>query len=339
MMIILAGLSFLWSASATSADSYLTDGKKEMLLTAQEHLLNDRFESAHATLDSLIDRDSSDPVGYLYKAAVYLGQMTDAEQELHTETFKALIDTVFTLASHRTDSARVREAAWMKLCEGHAHAYRSLWESRFGSFTSALKHAFRGKSSYEDGLRFDSTLYDLYGGLGMYHYWKSAKAGILRWIGVFKNDKEKGIEELYLAADSSLLSHDIARNALIWIWLDMGRYDSVITACREQMNLFPDGKLFLWPLAQAYFEKKQFHLAAETYASLRTRLAELPGNYFNLVECDYRLNRCYDKLDMDELAIVTAKRVENYYDSIPDRTRRKQRSKLNFLRRVAKRTP
>ncbi|UCE24734.1 MAG: hypothetical protein JSU74_01405 [Candidatus Zixiibacteriota bacterium] len=323
----------------TPADSYLTSDKRQVLLTAQEHLLNDRFESAHASLDSLIDGDSSDPIGYLYKAAVYLGQMTDAEQELHTEEFKRLINDVFALAADRIDSTRAREAAWMKLCEGHAHAYRSLWESRFGSFTSALKHAFRGKSSYEDGLRLDSTLYDLYGGLGMYHYWKSAKAGILRWIGVFKNDKEKGIEELYLAADSSSLSHDIARNALIWIWLDMGRYDSVITACREQLALFPDGKLFLWPLARAYFEKKQYHLAAETYTSLRTRLAKSPGNYFNLVECDYSLNRCYDKLDMDELAIRAAKRVEDYYDSIPDRTKRKQRSKLNFLRRVAKRMP
>lgn len=326
-------------SSSVCADEYMTDEKQRLLISAQSHLLNDRFDSAQMTLDSLVGMDSTDPIGYLFKAAVYLARMTDAEQELDSEEFRRLADTSISLAESRLVDASGRKAAWMYLCLGHAKAYRSLWESRFGSFTSALKLALNARSDYEKGLESDSTLYDLYGGLGMYHYWKSAKAGILKWLQIFKNDKDKGINELYLAVDSSVISQYPARNALIWIWLDMDKYDSVVTICEEMLGRFPDGKLFLWPLAEALFEKKNYHRAAEIYQRLREKLVLSPGNYFNLVECDYNLNRCYDNLDREEDAIAAANRVESYYDLIADKTKRRQRSKLDYLRRYAKRIP
>ena len=87
---------------------------------------------------------------------------------------------------------------------GHQAAYRSLYEARFGSRFSALTYGLKAKGFYRDGLAADSALYDLYLGLGSYHYWKSAKAGILRTAGIFNDDKEKGISEIRKAIDSSL---------------------------------------------------------------------------------------------------------------------------------------
>ena len=49
---------------------------------------------------------------------------------------------------------------------------------------------------------------------------------------IFSNDKQKGIQELYLTVDSSRISAATARNALIYIWLDQDEYDSVITISR-----------------------------------------------------------------------------------------------------------
>lgn len=315
----------------------MTAEKQRVLLRAQEFSLNDRFDSAHYQLDSLMQSLPDDPAGYLYKAAVYLAQMTDAEQDLYSNEFKALIDTVIVLTGSPGLNAGPRETAWMRLWEGHARAYRSLRESRFGSFTSALKQAFEARSCYEDGLEADSTLYDLYGGLGMFHYWKSAKAGFLRWIGLFKNEKDRGIAELRLAVDSSIISSQMARNALIWIWLDRGEYDSVVAACSEAVERFPHGKLFLWPLAEAYFKCERYDLAAQTYLALRDKLMLSPGNYYNVIECDYNLNRCYDKMELDTMAIEAARRVNAYYDSLGDKIKRRQRSKLDYLRRVARR--
>lgn len=302
----------------------------------QQHLFNDRYDAAHQVLDSLIAVEPADPIGYVYRAAVYLDQMTDAEEPEYGEVFKAVLDSIFFLSA-KWPSGGGRDSAWMYLCQGHAYAYRSLWESRFGSLTSAIKQAFNARSAYEAGLVADSSLYDLYGGLGMYHYWKSAKAGLLRWLGLFKNEKDKGIKELYLAMDSSRLSKDVSRNAMIWIWLDREQYDSVIVTCLERLTVFPEGRLFLWPLAEAYFKKKDYARASEVYSKLRRKLSLDPGNYYNLLQCDYSLNQCYHKLGQEKPAVLAARNVSDYYPDIPDHVKRRQRSKIDFLRRVARR--
>lgn len=320
----------------SKAHNCLDRATTEMLARAQSHLFNDNFHAAHEAADSLIRVCDGDAVGFLFKAATYLGQMIDAEENLYPAEFKALVDTVRVLVDQGKDTTDPR-AAWRYLFLGHACAYRSLWEARFGSFTSAVKAGFEARSAYEEGLRFDSALYDLYGGLGMYHYWKSAKAGFLRWIGIFKNDKQKGIAELYLTADSSCISRESARNALIWVWLDKKEYDSVAVICREMLARFPHGKLFLWPLAEAYYKKKDYLKALETYRLLRERLTKDPGNYYNLVECDYYLYRCTKNLGRKDEARETTGEFMGYYGDMPKKTKGRQRSKIAFLKRAAKR--
>lgn len=317
-------------------DSYLTEDKRQSLAEVQRQLWGDRPDSAHMALNDFIAANPVDPIGYVYRAAVYMNQMTHAEDDVYSGELKIALDSIEALCD-RWPAHGSRDTAWMHLCRGHAHAYRSLYESRFGSFASAIKQAYRARASYENGLGADSTLYDLYGGLGMYHYWKSAKAGFLRWLGLFKNEMEKGIGELYLAADSSLISAEAARNALIWIWLNQGQYDSVIVTCHERLTVFPDSRLFLWPLAEAYFKKKEYAPAAGIYTRLRQILSTAPGNCYNLVDCDYSLNQCFIKMGQDREAVLAARSIETYYDDIPDKVKRRQRSKIDFLRRVAKR--
>ncbi|HQX83530.1 MAG TPA: hypothetical protein PKW63_17310, partial [Vicinamibacterales bacterium] len=75
------------------------------------------------------------------------------------------------------------------------------------------------------------------------------KAGFLRWIGIFNNDKAKGIRELKLAADSSLVSREAATNALIWVYFDNNQFDGAKQLVDSAMLRYPNGKAFLWPLA------------------------------------------------------------------------------------------
>ena len=318
------------------ADDYLSEAQRNALLEVQRHLFNDRFDAANTIADSLISANPEDPVGYIYRAAACLGEMTDAEANLYPDLFDSLISTADSLATVALDGTSDRKRAWMHLFRGHATAYRALYESRFGSFTSAVKLGLKVKSPYEQGLVADSTLYDLYGGLGMYHYWKSAKAGILRWLWIFKDDKQKGIDELHLTVDSSLISASVARNALIWIWLDRKDYDSVAAACSEMLKEYPDGKIFRWPLARALSEKGDWHTALEIYELLRSKILSAVGNYFNLVECDYYLYQCFDKLNMTTQAASVAATFLAYYELIPKETKSRQRGKIAFLKRAAK---
>jgi hypothetical protein len=309
----------------------------ESLLEAQTLLLNDRFAEVDSIYREHIEIHPEDPAGYIFRASGLFAEMSDREENLNEDLFKRLLDQVDSLTERRLYYCDGRTAAWMYLFRGHAKAYRSLWESRFGSFMTALKLGLATIDEYEAGLEADSTLYDLYSGIGSYHYWKSAKAGFLKWLGIFKDEKDKGIAELRLAADSSLLHRDLSRSALIWIWLDRKEYDSAASIAEDFVARYPDGKTFMWPLAQARFRQLEFAEAMLVFERLRAMVEPSPGNYYNLIECDYFITQCRSWLH-DPVGIkASAARVNEYLSNVPDETRKRQRDKLNFLKRIARR--
>ncbi|MCB2231533.1 hypothetical protein KQH82_12515 [bacterium] len=306
------------------------------LTDVQTALYNERFAEADSISRVMIDQRPDDPVGYLFRAAAMLSEMTAFEENLYGDLFTDLIDTSLALAAKRSEQSTGARRAWMQLYRGHAHAYRALWESRFGSFVSAVRNGFAARNEYEDGLKADSSVYDLYLGLGSYHYWKSARAGMLRWLGVLSNDKERGLRELRLAADSSLVFRDAARQAMIWIMLDRGDYDSVVVVASEAAEKYPDGNLFLWPLAQAQYELREYRDAIDTYRTIRARLDLEDGNYFNRIEADYRLTQCYEKVSELDRARTIARGVNDYVDHVPKRIRQLHRRALDYLQQLAR---
>ncbi len=335
-------VTFLWLiAGAVYAqpadDPYLTPARQQFLVSVQRLLFDDRFVEADSVIAEYRQTSPLDPTGLLFQAGSLVTQMTDREEEITPDLFKALIDSCHELTDDILDLGTPREQAWRYLIRGHAHAYRSIYSSHFGSFTAAIDNGFDAKGEYQRGLKADSTLYDLYFGLGSYHYWKSAKAGFLRWIGIFNNDKDKGIRELRLAADSSLVSREAATNALIWVYFDNDQFADAKSLVDSAMHRYPNGKAFLWPLAKAQYEKKEFADASTTFAELRRRLTNQPGNYYNLIECDYYLTKCHDRLKQDDLAASAARQFVEYYDRLTHEVLERQRANLTYLKKIANR--
>jgi hypothetical protein len=259
--------------------------------------------------------------------------MSDLEEPRHSERFRKLVDTSIALCNVGLKSAIGTDASYYYLWRGHAHAYRSLFESRFGSFTAALKHGFKVDNDYQNGLKLDSSLYDHYFGLGNYHYWKSVKAGFLRTIGFVNNDIEKGLRELRLAADSGKFLSEAARNSLIWIWLDRKEFDSVIVISRLMLEKYPGSRTLRWPRAAAYFKTQMWENAAGEFEILRNYFEKNKGNYYNLIECEYWLYLCYKEMAKESEADKILSRIDNYRSKAPRSTQKRQLAKLNFLRR------
>jgi hypothetical protein len=320
----------------SAAPAYMDSTRVAGLLEIQDAILNEQFDSAQFLAAGLIHDQPADPGGYLMAAAALLGEMTGAEENLFEGRFKGLLDTTLALSESALRAADSGHAAWLHLYIGHARAYRALWESRFGSFVSAARLGFSAAEAYEAGLAADSSVYDLYLGLGSFHYWKSAKAGLLRWMGLISDDKELGIHELNLAADSSVIFREAARQAMIWVQLDRGFYDSAAVASETAHNRYPDGNLFLWPLAEAQRKNRQFDESLATYRLLRDRLALNPGNYFNLISIDYQMAQCYIELGEKEMVKEIARRVRDYRRAIPRHTEYRQRNALEDLSRMAR---
>jgi tetratricopeptide (TPR) repeat protein len=323
---------FLLVPHLSIEETLLSDEKLGRILDGQKAILNGRWEGAFQIFDSL-HVDSADPAGYIYRAAVLHSEMMDREENLHGRAFRLLCDSAKWAAERFLAQCNARDSALCYLYLGHQYAFRSLWEARFASKFSALSLGLKAARHYRKGLQIDSALYDLYLGLGSYHYWKSVRAGILRTVGIFRDEREKGITEISLAADSSLFSGDASKSALIWIMINEENYDSAVFLCLEMLDRYPDGNSFLWPLGESYFKSERFAEAVEVYDRLFERLKNRPGNFYNVIESAYWLNRAAEQ-DGDTTGTGEIRSfLDAVYDDIPKNIRRKQRSRLAYLMR------
>lgn len=341
-MRLLAGvfLFLYFSAIAPVAFAvplYVDSAFTSRLLEAQSAILSDQFDLADSISQGLIVDYSLDPAGRLSLAASQLARMTDAEENLCGRQFTLSLDSITDQCQQLILTADATRKAWLYLFLGHAQAYRALYESKFGSSYKAVRMGLATNDSYQAGLAADSSLYDLYFGLGSYHYWKSVKAGVFRWLGIFHNDIDLGIRELRRSADSSLLSRNVALASLCWVWLDREKYDSVRQISAQLAVLFPTGKSFLWPKARAEFDSKQYGQSISSYSRIRSLLEKNPGNHFNIVECDYYIVRSFEKLGEESEAIRCAAQFPLYERYVSAETRVRQSDKISHLKRMAAR--
>ncbi len=330
-----AAVLALTLVSLASAE-YLDSLKQHLLVQVQEEIYRDDFVAADSLSEMLNLAYPGDPAGPFCEGATLLSHMFADEDNFAQEEFEDLMDSVMVLAAQAMDTCQSGTAAWMHLFCGHAQSHRSLHQARFGSLVTALRTALEAKDHYEAGLEEDEYCYDLYFGLGLYHYWKSAKVGLLRQIGIFSDDIERGLGELQLAADSSAISREAARNGLIWIWLDRRQFDTTISTCQTMLEEYPGGTVFLWPMAQAYFAAGQTVKAIDIYQTLRERMVDEPGNYYNLIECDFNLVMAYQELGSRDRTVAAARQVRNYSELIPSSTALRQRDKLAYIKRAGR---
>jgi len=332
-MKILLSILFILFPILTSARTLINDDIIDRIKAGETALLNARWEETGRIYRNLCEKYNNNPVGYLYLAASIQTEMTAREENINEVDFFGLLDSAKTLSEKILRNCSAADSALCYLFLGHQYAYRAAWEVRFGSGLSAISYGFKARGQYRNGLAADSTLIDLYLGLGSYHYWKTVKAGILTYTGLFKNDRQKGIDEIILAMDSSLFSRDAARSAMVWVLINEKEYDKAIALSQEMFNRYPEGSFFLWPMAESYYKSKRFLQAAERYNQILDQLKIEPGNYYNIIEVVYYLHQCYSRSgDKNKAADIL-----NYFNSvkeeIPQKTRHSQRRKISFLGR------
>jgi hypothetical protein len=320
--LLLASAACGWSLPAQELD---------MIVAGQRYLMNGQWLEAYLSFDSLHRIDESDPAGYLFRAGALLANMIDSEDDLYGQTFNTLCDSVRDVSEIRLADCTPSDSALTYLYLGHQYAYRALYEARFASRLSALSYGIKAKNQYLKGLQCDSLLYDLYLGIGSYHYWKSVESGFLRFAGIFKDERTKGMAEVGLAIDRSLFSGEAAKSAMIWIMINEENYDSAVALSRAMLNDYPEGNNFVWPLAEAFFKSEKYQEAADMYQILLERLKRNPGNFFNVIEIIYRLKMTYDRLNEDDRSKTVIAYLKSVYDEIPGDIRRKQRHRLNSL--------
>jgi hypothetical protein len=235
------------------------------------------------------------PVGPVMLAATVQAHMLDREVLDRIDEFLELVDTSEVRA--RAWIADHPDDPWGYCLLGHAYGYRAMWEGKHGSWFKAMKLGRKAKGAYHDAIKADSACWDLYVGLGNYHYWKSARTEFINWTGLIKDEKDRGIRELGWAIDSSYFANAAAAAALIWVNLHRKEFDQAIALARTWGERHPESKTYVWGQAYAEFMAGYNDSALVRFDSLRARTVSDPEQgLFNIIEIDWHRAHLLERL-------------------------------------------
>lgn len=293
--------------------------------------LNENYLYAEGRFKQLIREKPEDPAGYFFLGALYQAEMMDYEGDFKEKEFYSELETAIKLARNRIKSGK--ETPWDYLYLGNSYGYLGVYKARNGGWWPAFKNSLKAKSAFKKAVELDPKFYDAYVGLGSYHYWTSYYTKSFAWLPFFADERKKGKEELKLAAEKSLFSKEAALNALIWIYIKEKNYSPAIALADSLQKEFPEGKIFLWALATAYYEKYDWHKAIEYYGLIKKKLNNNPAeNYYNLIECQYRIADSYFNSGDFPECISTCKEALSY--DLDKKSRERQKEKLNKIKEL-----
>lgn len=255
----------------------------------------ENYQLAEEKFDSLVMMAPDDPAGYFFKAALLHAQMIDYESRFREEEFYENVKTAKKLARERIK--KDKNNAWVYVILGNSYGAKAVYDARQGKWFSGLQEGLKAKSALKEAIKKDPQLYDAYVGLGSYHYWASVMTKSFRWLPFVGDNRKQGMAEMNLALKKSTFSTTAAASGLVWMYIREGKFDQAIELAQKKQSEYPQGKSFLWPIAEAYFDKREWTLALSQYREILGRLQaehdqKKIDQSYNLVECRFYIANC-----------------------------------------------
>lgn len=248
---------------------------------------------------ALFDETGSSPfdslASYLYKSLAY----ESVNDEYRTTMYDSLLfrnaENAVNLGETLASSDKSSGSIYLYL--GGAYGVRGMRKAMLGDTWGGIKDGRKAHQLLHRAVELDTTLYDTYYGLGMYHYWKSRKAHLfirfLGWLFRIKDEREQGIRELHTAMEKGSYAKFPAMRALFRIYTEEKRYDELISLINEYKKTFPEDLYYKWFLGMAYIHDKDWQTALDLYKEMENRLQSVPYRGIEAdVECRYYTALC-----------------------------------------------
>ncbi|MGB7062509.1 MAG: tetratricopeptide repeat protein [Candidatus Zixiibacteriota bacterium] len=248
----------------------------------------------------LIGNFPDDPIGYFYVSASLQMLMDDFRNYTYAEEFDRYMDMAIKKAEKKKEQGNLTAQDYLYF--GGAVGFRGIHKALTGNWMGAFVDGLKGKGYLEKALELDPELYDVYYGLGSYHFWKSLKSKIFWWLPFVADNRQKGIDMIKLSIEKGKFSAEDAKLALVRIWVENKEYDKAFAMIDELRKKYPNKPFILWLLAQAQLENQMYDGAISTYQVLFEALTSSP--YYHPageVECRYFLALTYyEKRDFEQ---------------------------------------
>jgi hypothetical protein len=306
----------------------------------------ENYGAALSIADEIIQKYPQEPEGYFFKAAIYDYYMEDYHTDKYSDKFFSNMEMAEKKAKAKLNSLTdPKERAWMNFYIAGAAGYRAMRAGREGNYIVALKYAIEGLKPLKSALEEDSTLYDAYFPLGIYHYALSKAPSRIGFIPSFvlsrnrEEDKERGINYLKLAWQRGRYTSVISALTLAWVLSQEGRSKDAIPILKGYVEKYPESRYFKWVYGYLLIKEGRFQEAEEIYEKLLYLvLRDQPDSPYNAVYVSYSLGYVKYFLGKFEDALRLFILAEEYYEKAPQKVKGELKEVISQVQKMKKRT-
>jgi tetratricopeptide (TPR) repeat protein len=285
--IIIVAFLLFWGQASGEADMDSRE-VEQIILQGMEYVHQEESFRAVEEFKKLIELFPDHPIGYFYVSASLQTMMDDYRNYSYSDEFDKYMD--LTIEKGELRKKRGSLTAYDCLYLGGAIGYRGINKALTGDWFGAFVDGLKGKGYLEKAIELDPELYDVYYGLGTYHFWKSLKSRIFWWLPFVKDNRQMGIDMIKLAIEKGKYSGEDAKYALVRIYVENKEYQKAFEMIEKLSKSQPNKPFLLWFLGRAQFETGKHGQAASTYKTLLETLKASP--YYHPegeIECRYYL--------------------------------------------------
>lgn len=270
----------------------------ELILSGKKEIYNYRFQNALKIFQLIQEKYPEFPHGYFYES--YLTTLLFVHDRTNDSLDARLHETV-------EKAVEVGEEFNKKYYEnpealyylGVSHGLLGIYHAVNRSYFNGYIHGRKGKIYLEKVVKIDSTYYDAYLGLGIYHYYVDLLPGILKFFAKilgFSGDRERGMREIRLVKNKGRFFRVEAEFGYAGIrYFLEGAKREALSILFQLRNRYPTDPAFTLFVGYYYRRIGRVRTAISYFTSVPDTYADhLPLiyllKYYNLGVCSFRMN-------------------------------------------------
>lgn len=292
LVLILLVLSLSSESSMCQKDSALAfEGVSKLIDEAIDYVYKEQYDRAIELCEDVIQKHPENPMGYLGQAGIYHILMLN----YRVSTFDPQFDSLTTLAIDVGNDAvkKHKKDATAYFVLGAAYGFRGLNRIRKKEWVGAFHDGFKGIINIKKAHKLDQDLYDTYYALGLFYYWKSVKAKVLTVLHMMKDEREKGINFLKIAAEKGRFTASESKFALVEIYFYEGRFKDALDMCMSMGDKFLQDPTWNYLMAKILIKLEQWQESVAYFKKILSMFENAPyKSYSYLSECHYGIAFC-----------------------------------------------
>ncbi len=290
----------IFNPSNVFAELNLPPKTEQLFYNGIKSLFNDEIDVALNKFDSLCVIDPENPIGYFCKAFCY-GFIMDEYRNLNfMDKFNEAADNA--IKKSKILEEKENPTSEIFLWSGASLGIKAIRDAMMGNWWDAIWDGLKAGDKLERCLKIDSTLYDVYFGLGNYHYWKSVKSKVFWWLPFVGDERQKGINEIKISIEKGKFAEIPGKISLMRIYIEEKNYNELIKLADELLKEYN----FLYPLWYKAFSNVQIGEWQKAIILYNEILKKLNKKYFHgiegEIECYYFIALCNYKIGKIEEA-------------------------------------